>query len=89
MKTWFKYIKPYIAYFIIGPVCMIIEVIGEVLMPTFLAKIINLGTAFQNFSGYVSEIISSKYLLIFPNAYLSQPQIHSIPSPVLLSTEWR
>ena len=59
MKTWFKYIKPYIAYFIIGPVCMIVEVIGEVLMPTFLAKIINLGTAFQNFSGYVSEIISS------------------------------
>lgn len=58
MKTWFKYIKPYIAYFIIGPVCMIIEVIGEVLLPTFLAKIINLGTAFQNFSEYVSQLLA-------------------------------
>lgn len=58
MKTWFKYIRPYIAYFIIGPVCMIIEVIGEVLLPTFLAKIINLGTAFQNFSEYVSQLAS-------------------------------
>lgn len=56
MKTWFKYIKPYIAYFIIGPLCMIVEVIGEVLMPTFLAKIINLGTAFQNFSEYVASL---------------------------------
>ncbi len=41
MKQWFKYIKPYLAYFIIGPVCMIVEVIGEVLMPKFLAIVIN------------------------------------------------
>ena len=41
MKRWGKYIKPYLKYFICGPVCMIIEVIGEILMPTFLALIIN------------------------------------------------
>ena len=41
MKRWFKYIKPYLPYFIIGPLCMIIEVIGEVLMPKFLAIVIN------------------------------------------------
>ena len=41
MKRWFKYIKPYLAYFILGPLCMIIEVIGEVLMPLFLANVIN------------------------------------------------
>ncbi len=41
MKRWFKYISPYKAYFILGPLCMIIEVIGEVLMPKFLAMIIN------------------------------------------------
>ena len=44
MKLWFKYIKPYLAYFIIGPLCMIVEVIGEVLMPKFLAAIIDYGT---------------------------------------------
>ncbi len=41
MKRWFKYIKPYLPYFILGPLCMIIEVIGEVLMPKFLAIVIN------------------------------------------------
>ncbi len=41
MKRWFKYIKPYLPYFILGPICMIIEVIGEVLMPKFLAIVIN------------------------------------------------
>ena len=43
MKRWYKYIKPYLPYFILGPLCMIIEVIGEVLMPRFLAYIIDLG----------------------------------------------
>ena len=41
--NWWKYIKPYLPYFILGPLCMIIEVIGEVLMPRFLAYIIDLG----------------------------------------------
>lgn len=40
MKTWVKYIKPYLLYFILGPLCMIIEVIGEVLMPLYLAEVI-------------------------------------------------
>ena len=36
-----KYVKPYLLYFILGPLCMIIEVIGEVLMPLYLAEVIN------------------------------------------------
>ena len=36
-----KYVKPYSLYFILGPLCMIIEVIGEVLMPLYLAEVIN------------------------------------------------
>ena len=36
-----KYVKPYMLYFILGPLCMIIEVIGEVLMPLYLAEVIN------------------------------------------------
>ncbi len=59
MKKWYKYIKPYLAYFILGPLCMIIEVIGEVQMPKFLANIINLGTAWQNTGTLVSEMQSS------------------------------
>lgn len=41
MKRWFKYVKPYLPFFILGPLCMIVEVIGEVLMPRFLSMIIN------------------------------------------------
>ena len=41
MKRWYKYIKPYIAYFILGPLGMVIEVVGEALMPMYLAEVIN------------------------------------------------
>ncbi len=41
MKKWMKYVKPYSLYFILGPLCMMLEVIGEVLMPLYLADIIN------------------------------------------------
>lgn len=43
MKQWFKYIKPYLPYFIIGPICMIVEVIGEIAMPFMLSTVINSG----------------------------------------------
>lgn len=45
MKRFIPYIKPYKAHFILGPLCMIVEVIGEVLMPFFLAQMINRGIA--------------------------------------------
>lgn len=41
MKRWFRYVKPYLHYFILGPLCMIIEVVGEVLMPLYLAEVIS------------------------------------------------
>ncbi len=43
MKRWWKYIKPYLPYFIIGPLCMIVEVLGEIFMPRLLSKIMSLG----------------------------------------------
>lgn len=41
MNRWMKYIRPYLPFFIIGPLCMIIEVVGEVVMPKLLAVVIN------------------------------------------------
>jgi len=41
LKRWLPYIRPYLPFFILGPICMIIEVIGEVVMPGLLAEIIN------------------------------------------------
>lgn len=55
MKRWMKYVKPYKWYFILGPLCMIVEVVGEVVMPKFLASIINNGIADKNV-GYIIMI---------------------------------
>lgn len=45
MKRFIKYIKPYIKYYILGPSFMLVEVIGDVVLPWLLAKIINNGVA--------------------------------------------
>ncbi len=54
MKRWTKYIKPYLLYFILGPLCMIVEVVGEVFMPRFLAGIIN--GSVENGIGFTIEM---------------------------------
>jgi ATP-binding cassette subfamily B multidrug efflux pump len=43
MKRYWKYVKPYLSAFIIGPILMIVEVIGEVVMPFLLSNIIDNG----------------------------------------------
>lgn len=43
MKRYWKYVKPYLSAFIVGPILMIVEVIGEVVMPLLLSKIIDYG----------------------------------------------
>lgn len=43
MKHYWKYIKPYLPAFILGPIFMIIEVVGEVVLPKLMALIINYG----------------------------------------------
>ncbi|HOQ76768.1 MAG TPA: ABC transporter ATP-binding protein [Thermoclostridium sp.] len=43
MKRYWKYVKPYLSAFIIGPIFMIAETIGEVVLPWLLSKIIDVG----------------------------------------------
>lgn len=45
MKKYWKYIRPYLSSFIIAPILMIVEVIGEVVLPKLMANIINNGAA--------------------------------------------
>ena len=52
MNRWYKYVKPYLSSFILGPLGMIVEVIGEMFMPLLLAELItsannNVLTAFR------------------------------------------
>ena len=52
MTRWLKFVKPYLKYFICGPILMIVEVLGEIVMPIFFANIINNGVANQSV-GYI------------------------------------
>ena len=45
MKRYWKYAKPYLYAFILGPILMITEVVGEVVLPALMAQIINVGAA--------------------------------------------
>lgn len=45
MKKYLKYIKPYLIYFILGPIFMLTEVFGEIWIPRLMSFIINNGVA--------------------------------------------
>ncbi len=60
MKRWLKYVRPYTLFFILGPLCMIVEVVGEVLMPKFLANIVDVVET----GGKSSEIVGMCALMV-------------------------
>lgn len=45
MKDYYKYIKPYLKYFILAPLCMIVEVYCDVKVPSLAGEILNKGVA--------------------------------------------
>ena len=45
MKRYQKYVKPYLSAFIIGPILMLTEVFGEIMLPKMMSLIINYGVA--------------------------------------------
>lgn len=50
MKRYKKYIKPYLSAFIIGPLLMLTEVFGEIMLPKLMSLIINNGVANKDIS---------------------------------------
>ncbi len=58
MKIYLKYVKPYLYAFILGPILMIVEVLGEVAMPKLLQLIIDngVGTDGNGDVGYIIKI---------------------------------
>ena len=43
MKYYWKYIKPYMLFFILGPLLMLTEVAGEIVLPRIMATMIDVG----------------------------------------------
>ena len=52
MNGYGKYAKPYLSAFIIGPCLMILEVLGEIMLPKLMSLIVNYGVAGRDF-GYI------------------------------------
>ncbi|MCI7796899.1 MAG: ABC transporter ATP-binding protein/permease [Lachnospiraceae bacterium] len=55
MKRYKKYVMPYLAAFITGPIMMLTEVFGEVMLPKLMSLIINNGVANRDL-GYIVRI---------------------------------
>ena len=55
MKRYKKYITPYLSAFVIGPLMMLTEVAGEVMLPKFMSMIVNSGVASRNVA-YIGEM---------------------------------
>ena len=60
MKRYWKYVKPYLPAFIFGPLLMIVEVIGEVVLPKLMANIINVGVS----DGSIGYIIGTGVMML-------------------------
>ncbi len=60
LKRWLKYARPYALYFVVGPLCMIVEVIGEIVLPKLYANIVNVGIE----TGNVRYIVVTCLLMI-------------------------
>ena len=43
MKKYIKYVRPYLLFFILGPVLMLSEVAGEIVLPSIMANMIDYG----------------------------------------------
>ncbi len=56
MKRYFKYIKPHLIFFIIGPIMMITEVAGDVLMPKLMSLIVNEGVKELKDMSYILDV---------------------------------
>ncbi len=55
MKRYKKYVTPYLSAFIIGPLMMLTEVFGEIMLPKLMSMIINNGVAERD-AGYIIRI---------------------------------
>ena len=56
MKRYGKYIKPYLPAFVLGPLLMVTEVLGEIMLPKLMSLIINNGVA-QRDTGYIINMV--------------------------------
>ncbi len=56
MKQYWKYIKPYLPFFILGPILMLSEVAGEIVLPKIMSTMIDVGIANHDVAYIISRM---------------------------------
>ncbi|MGN0148943.1 MAG: ABC transporter ATP-binding protein [Clostridia bacterium] len=64
MRQYWKYIKPYLPFFILGPVLMLTEVAGEIVLPKIMAFMIDNGIGSEAAGYGIGYIISRALMMI-------------------------
>ena len=54
MKYYWKYIKRYLPFFVLGPLLMLTEVLGEIVLPKLMSQMINIGVVGGEGVPYIS-----------------------------------
>lgn len=64
MKYYWKYIKPYLPFFILGPLLMLTEVAGEIVLPKIMASMIDAGIGADAAGFGISYILSRAGMML-------------------------
>lgn len=64
LKNYWKYIKPYTLFFILGPVLMLTEVAGEIVLPKIMGTMIDSGIGNQAAGLGINYIVSQALMMI-------------------------
>jgi len=56
LKRYFKYVKPHLIFFILGPIMMLTEVAGDVIMPSLMSLVINEGVKEYRSMAYIVQM---------------------------------
>lgn len=64
MKYYWKYIKPYLPFFILGPLLMLTEVAGEIVLPKIMASMIDMGIGADAVGQGIGYIISRAAMML-------------------------
>lgn len=54
MKYYWKYIKKYLPFFVFGPLLMLTEVFGEIVLPKLMSQMINIGVVKEVGVGFIA-----------------------------------
>ena len=84
MKRYKKYMTPYLSAFIIGPLLMLTEVVGEIMLPKLMSLIINNGVAGRD----IRYIMTIGIVMVLTTFVMPWPRNRRRRFPLKPSRRW-